>query len=131
MEPTRVVLPHRPHIPGDLAIALSHFAFRGQDDVAHQGPNVVAGVHARHRLVVDVAQGIAQSGQLRVNTRGAGDRAEVTGHQHLGLKLTYSLDRGNRGQRVAVTVATHRHQIGDVPEYRPKRVPAQTDPLVR
>ena len=64
VKPTGVVLPDGTHVPGDLPIAFAHFVFRGQDDLAHQGPHILAGVHPGDGLVVDVLDGVAQSGQL-------------------------------------------------------------------
>ncbi len=84
-----------------------------------------------HCLVVNVLQGLAQPGQLGIDAIGAGDRREVAGDQQLGLQFTDPLDRCDRGQRVAVAVAAHGHQIGDVSEDRSEGVPAQADSLVR
>lgn len=70
VEPARVVLPDGPHVPGDLPIALAHFVFRGQRDLAHQGADILSGIHSGDRLIVHVLDGVAQPGQLGVDALG-------------------------------------------------------------
>ena len=131
VKPAGVVLPDRPHIPGDLSVALADVEFGRQRDLPHQRVDIRAGVHARDGPVVDVRERVAQPGQLGVDASGAGDRLEMSGDQNLGPQLANALDRGDRGQCVAVAVAAHRDQVRDVAEDRSERIAAQADLLLR
>lgn len=116
VEPARVVLPDRPHVPGHRPISLADVVFGGEHDLAHQGFHILAGVHPGDGLIVDVCDGVAQSGELAIDELGAGDRVKMTGHQNFGAQRAHPLDRGDGSQRVAVLVATHGDEVGDVAE---------------
>ena len=130
VEPSRVGLPDRAHVPADLPVALPDLELGWQHDVAHQGLDVDAVVHALDRAVVDEHHRVAQADELGVDDVGADDRIEMTGEQNLGPKLPDGLDRLDEGVRVAVAIAPHGDQVRDVAEQRAEHVAAEAHPFV-
>lgn len=131
VEPSGVVLPDGPHVPGHPAVALTDVQMLGQSDLTHQGLDILARVHSGDGLVVYRPDRPGEPAELFVDALRPDDRVEVPGEQNLRTQRANPFDGVDNAQSVAITVTTHGDEIGNVTEDRAERVAAQTDPLLR
>jgi hypothetical protein len=92
--------------------------------------DVLACVHAAHRLVVDVRHGAAQAQQLVADRRPPLDRPVVSHQQQLGLEREHAVEGVDEREGLAVAVAADRHQVREMSEERAEEVAREADAVV-